>query len=60
MFLEMGLRMKNFNIMGASLKNRIFREIPKKPIYRGAWTVSRLKEGAWQKNVGGVFVGLIP
>ena len=56
----MGLRMKNFNIMGASLKNRIFRGIPKKPIYRGAWTVSRLKEGAWQKNVGGVFVGLVP
>ena len=58
---EMGFRMKNFDILGASLKSRIFRgEIPKKPIYRGAWTVSRLKEGAWQKRGGGVFVGQIP
>ena len=52
----MGLRMKNFNIMGGSLKILIFMVggggkggVPKKPIYRrelskkGDFTVSRFK-----------------
>ena len=31
----MGLKMKNFNIYGGSLKNQVFREIHEKIIYRG-------------------------
>ena len=31
----MGLRMKNVNIMGSSLKHPIFSGVPKKPIYKG-------------------------
>ena len=29
--------------------------ISEETIYKGAWAVSRLKEGAWQKREGGVF-----
>ena len=31
----MGLKLENFNIIGGSLKNLIFRGLPEKPIYRG-------------------------
>ena len=55
--------MKNFNIMGGSLKILIFMGggVPKKPIYRRELpkkrdlTVSRFKGGAWQKRGNGVF-----
>ena len=62
----MGLRMKNFNIMGSSLKNSIFTGgggFRQTNIYGGyclnrgrAWTVSRFKEGGLGKKEGdGVF-----
>ena len=53
---EMGLRLKNYKIMGDSLKSPIFRGgWSEKPIYRGiclkgggggAWTASKFKGGA--------------
>ena len=66
----MGLRMKNFNIMGGSLKILIFMVggggVPKKPIYRrelskkGDLTVSRFKGdgggGSLAKKRGMVFL----
>ena len=43
----MGLRIKNFNIMGGS---------PKSPIFRGFGQFQELRGGgAWQKRWGGVF-----
>ena len=61
----MGLRMKNVNIMGSSLKHPIFSGVPKKPIYKGelpkrgggAWTVSRFEVGGGLAKKGGVFEG---
>ena len=53
---EMGLRLKNYKIMGDSLKSPIFKGggWSEKPIYRGiclkggggAWTASKFKGGA--------------
>ena len=55
----MGLRKRNFNIMGGLLKNLIFRRsVPEKPIYRvelpkkAAWIISRFKEGLAKKRGG--------
>ena len=58
----MGLRMKNFNIYGGSLKNLIFRggslktnilgELPKNG---GTWIIFRFKGGLGQKGQSGVF-----
>ena len=65
----MGLRMKNDNIFGGSLKNPTFREVHKKPKQRGelskkevTWIVCSFEEGGdWQERQGGVFEGgLIP
>ena len=60
----MGLRMKNFSIMGGSLKNPIFRGgVPEKPIYKGelpkkgggGWTVSRFRGVGLAKEKGWCF-----
>ena len=42
--------MKNIIIMGVSLKNRIFREIPKKPIYREFGHFPDLRRGLGKKE----------
>ena len=49
--------MKNINIMGVSLKNRIFREIPKKPIYREFGHFPDLRRGLGKKE-GVIFCGV--
>ena len=55
----MGLRKRNCNVMGGSLKNLIFRRsVPEKPIYRvelpkkAAWIISRFKRGLAKKRGG--------
>ena len=52
----MGLKLENFNIIGGSLKNLIFRGVPEKPIYRGLGQFPDLSR-TWQKRGGGVFEG---
>ena len=44
----MGLRIKNFNIMGGS---------PKSPIFRGFGQFQELRGGGLAKKMGGVFEG---
>ena len=61
----MGLRMKNFIIFGIHRKMWFFREVYKKPIYRGGGRLpKRGGLGSWQiqrglgkKEEGGVFEG---
>ena len=63
----MRLRVKNFNAMGGSQKNPIFRGSNEKPIHmwefpkKGASTVCRFKRGLGKKEKCGVFEGwLVP
>ena len=60
----MGLKMKNFNILGIDWKIRLLRGEFTKNWYRGwglpkrgAWTVCRFIGGSWQEKGGGVFEG---
>ena len=62
----MGLRMKNFNIVGVHLKIRFLGSVHEKPIQgelpkigEGAWAVCRFKRGrgVGKKERGGAFEG---